>query len=112
MSEGGFLAWKRQEINSPPIADYSSLKKPIQLPKGSVWHLDPKTKEWKVIKVDGSEDESISHAIPVAVPIQHAEARIVTPSDSDQKFISHIVQKHDTMQGLCLRVCWMLIDPI
>jgi hypothetical protein len=127
MSEGGFLAWKRQNITAPPIADYSDLKRPIQLPHGSAWHLDPKTKEWKVIKIQDNTNRAVG--IPFAEPICaddknepktdcqeahhvdvvteknliHAESKLF--DDGHAKFISHVVQRHDTMQGICLKVC-------
>ena len=101
MSEGGFLAWKRQEINSPPIADYSNLQKPMQLPKGSAWHLDPQTREWQVVKVEDNEDVQVATPIAEAVPTEESED---SPTGEVQ-FITHVVQSTDTMQGICLKVC-------
>jgi hypothetical protein len=100
------LSCKHQDIISPLSADY-----------GSAWNLDSKTSEQKVIKtLDGTIEyrSSTSHddANPILVPKEHDEALIMTPSDSGPEFISHIVQKHDTMQGICLKVCCVWIDPM
>jgi hypothetical protein len=134
MSEGGFLAWKRQNIMAPPIADYSDLKRPIQLPHGSAcWHLDPKTKEWKVIKIQ--DNTNIAVGIPFAEPICaddknepktdcqeahhvdvvteknliHAESKLF--DDGHAKFISHVVQRHDTMQADPQGMSYLIVTP-
>ena len=87
MSEGGYLPWKRQNVVAPPSANYASLQKPMKLPEGKAWHLDPQTKEWKVIELENNKNTT------VGVPLEN----LVHPS-------LHVVQESDTMQGICLKV--------
>ena len=102
MSDGGVYPWKRQSVDTPKIADYSKLQNPLpKPPKGSAWHRDPKTREWKVVQIqedpqggDGNEPD-----------VTTSKARTLLPEDSD--FLSHEVQTGDTLQGICLKVSWL-----
>ena len=133
MSEGGYLPWKRQNVVAPPSANYASLQKPMKLPAGKAWHLDPQTKEWKVIELENNKN------ITVGVPLEnlvhtgkdaddgikvnktnsdHAKDNVlmeknknellkIATTDGDdhvQPPILHVVQESDTMQGICLKV--------
>ncbi len=108
MADGGIYPWKRQDVSKDPkIADYSQLQNPLpQLPKGSEWFRDPKTREWKVVEVSdqGGKEAAAYVAIPVSqnnVDIT-SKARTLLPDDSD--FLSHEVRTGDTLQGICLKV--------
>lgn len=101
MSEGGVYPWKRQSGNTVKIADYSNLQNPLpKPPKGSAWFRDPDTREWKVVEIQQEDTNSI-----VTGNVNDVEstrkARSLLPEDSD--FLSHEVQKTDTLQGLCLK---------
>lgn len=125
MSDGGLLAWKRQNINAVPMANYSDLKRPIELPEGSSWHRDPDTNEWSVVQVQNQESEAITTATPVPLMLDANVVSTVSETeddlmlqkddflvnkedenhDDDSNVISHVVQKSDTLQGICLKVC-------
>lgn len=58
MSEGGYLPWKRQTIDTRrgPAANFDVLHSPLPSPpKGQHWIQDPYTKEWRVVPKDSNE---------------------------------------------------------
>jgi hypothetical protein len=91
MSEGGFLQWKRQEIDASrgPAASYSNLRKPLPgPPKNMHWVLDTITREWRLEHIEN--DNEI-----VATPVDEQE--------KEDDVILHKVLPSDTFQGICLR---------
>ncbi|CAJ1938968.1 unnamed protein product [Cylindrotheca closterium] len=91
MSEGGLLAWKRQEIDvrRGPAGEYVNVHKPLpNPPRGMHWVLNEKTKEWSLEKK------------PEVVV-----AEVVDEDSKEQPpaFIEHEVTKTDTFAGICLR---------
>eukprot|EP00339_Tiarina_fusa_P019389 CAMPEP_0117031322 /NCGR_PEP_ID=MMETSP0472-20121206/22528_1 /TAXON_ID=693140 ORGANISM="Tiarina fusus, Strain LIS" /NCGR_SAMPLE_ID=MMETSP0472 /ASSEMBLY_ACC=CAM_ASM_000603 /LENGTH=182 /DNA_ID=CAMNT_0004739627 /DNA_START=95 /DNA_END=643 /DNA_ORIENTATION=+ len=91
MSEGGFLQWKRQEIDESrgPAASYSNLKKPLPGPPVNMhWVLDTITREWRLEHIMETPESDV-----VATPVD----------EQDDEIIEHKVLPSDTFQGICLR---------
>lgn len=92
MSEGGFFAWKRQEIDSHrgPAGNYNSVSKSLpDPPKGTVWIQNNATREWTLEKKQGEEEIAV--------------AEMVYPHDGQVLFFEHTVQSSDTFAGICLK---------
>jgi hypothetical protein len=94
MTDGGFFAWKRQEIDihRGPTASYASIKKPLKAPKGMHWTRvlaqhddDTGTNEWKLEPDDTDNDDTQE------------------PTDSLLLVQQHSIQSTDTFVGICLK---------
>ncbi len=114
MSEGGYFPWKRQTITGGKPGDYSSLSKPLPaLPKGMAWLRNPETREWSIIDINKTNNDSgddlennrsdksllLSVGIPVNIDLSTPTKRL--PANCD--YLVHVVQSTDTFQGICLK---------
>mmetsp|Transcript_597 Transcript_597/g.663 ORF Transcript_597/g.663 Transcript_597/m.663 type:complete len:219 (-) Transcript_597:168-824(-) len=115
MSDGGLLAWKRQQITGNPACDYSTLKNPLpNPPPGQTWVRDPETREWFVVDINviegvessGDDTKQVNDVDNVSKGRVHSlqidnKLKELLPDDCD--YVSHQIEPSDTFQGICIK---------
>jgi hypothetical protein len=95
----GFSNRQEIDMHRGPAGNYNHLRRPLSdPPRGKYWKNDADTNEWVLADVEhfiqiGDDQENL------VVDGQVIETNIVGPDD----YIEHLVEEHDTFQGLCLR---------
>ena len=90
MSEGGLFAWKLQTIDNRrgPAGSYTNMRLPTP-PKDQHWVQDLDTKEWHLVNIVPTTDDTIP------------EAKV--EEDTQPDLLHHTVLPTDTFQGICLK---------
>lgn len=129
MSEGGFLPWKAQRINTSrgPAGNYSNIRYQLpDVPKGMKWVKNEKTREWSVVPdiedaiiVEDAVMAKTQDDIPMdaegtvqdAIRVQSDNEAVrkavasysIGSNSCDLVFVEHRVESTDTFAGLCLK---------
>jgi LysM repeat protein len=107
MSEGGFLNWKRQAIDTHrgPAANYNNLRRPLpKPPKNTHWVLR-NNKDWHLEALPERDLilQATTDATTVNVVVDEKTGDLISGGTIATTFLEHTVQSSDTFQGICLR---------